>query len=125
MAVQIIELLQLLKGIHKGPKSVMRVGKKLPFENRPSKWLFYQFLVLLRVLEYLTPKYKVTTFDSSSRLGDMLNAFDNAFRVGRNYGNACSGLHTCETDQSLPFQTRIASHQYRWSTISTFLPPPQ
>src|SRR5580692_10434837 len=103
-AVQFIKLLQLLKGIHTRPEAIVRVGKQLSFGDQPPKGFFDQFVSLFDIFEDLTPEDEESTVDPRPGIGDVLNAFDNAFPVDRNHMKTRTRLDADKAGRFIAFE---------------------
>src|SRR5271166_3701123 len=105
--VKVLKFLQLLKGIHTGPETVVSVREKLSFGDQSAKGLFHEFLTLLDVSEDFAPEYKETAVDPRPGFGDVFDALHNPLPVERNHMEACSRLHAHKAGQSFALHEPI------------------
>src|SRR5260370_19455497 len=76
LAVQVIQLLLLLKRIHAPPEAVIRVGNELFFLNQPLEWFPDEVFTVLDVIEDCAIENKVSAIDHNLGLAqgfDFLN----------------------------------------------------
>src|SRR5262245_61530927 len=58
-----LEHLPVSEGVHCPPEALILIGHKASVLDQPIKWLKYQLLAILNVVEDLVPENEITTVD--------------------------------------------------------------
>src|ERR1051325_5197565 len=96
LRVQLVEVLFVLEGIHRGGESIVRIREELVGLDEAFERLLYQLFAGTHVVEYLSTKKKKTAGDSQISLHHRLDFTNGSIRVRRHSVKAEIGSHAYE-----------------------------